>query len=118
MRTTVTLDHDVEAKLRAFMREHDMSFKEALNSAVRAGLRLSPPPASSFEQVTFGMGFRPELALDKALALASRLDDEEIARKLILQRHFSSGCSRVQGMRSPAGVWKTAPSVLGALRTI
>ena len=41
-----------------------------------------------------------------------------VQASLVLQRHFSSGCSRVQGMRSPAGVWKTAPSVLGALRTI
>jgi hypothetical protein len=38
MRTTVTLDPDVEAKLKATMRERGVSFKAALNDAVRAGL--------------------------------------------------------------------------------
>ena len=38
MRTTVTLDDDVVAALRASARERRTSFKEALNTAVRAGL--------------------------------------------------------------------------------
>lgn len=38
MRTTVTLDPDVVALLRKAVRTRDISFKEALNSAVRAGL--------------------------------------------------------------------------------
>ena len=38
MRTTVTLDGDVEAVLRVAMRERHLSFKEAVNNALRAGL--------------------------------------------------------------------------------
>ncbi len=38
MRTTVTLDPDVEALIQKAMKERGLSFKEALNSAIRAGL--------------------------------------------------------------------------------
>jgi hypothetical protein len=38
MRTTVTLDADTEELLRRRMRERGVSFKVALNEAIRAGL--------------------------------------------------------------------------------
>jgi hypothetical protein len=38
MRTTVTLDRDVEQLLRDAMQRHRQSFKEALNQAIRNGL--------------------------------------------------------------------------------
>ena len=38
MRTTVTLDADVEQLLRDAMHERRQSFKETLNQAIRAGL--------------------------------------------------------------------------------
>ena len=87
MRTTVTLDPDVEALLRKAMREQGISFKAALNRAVRHG--LIPPKARTqrtYHLKTFRMGYRPELRLDQALALASALEDEEIARKLSLRK--------------------------------
>lgn len=43
MRTTVTLDKDVERLLRAAMHRGRRSFKETLNAAVR--LALAGPPA-------------------------------------------------------------------------
>lgn len=85
-RTTVTLDPDVEALLRRAMREQKLSFKEALNQAVRAGLGKAPRRSRPFRQKTFPMGFRPELGLDKALSLAAALEDEETARKLSLRK--------------------------------
>jgi hypothetical protein len=36
-RTTVTLDPDLAAELRALARERGVSFKEALNSTLRRG---------------------------------------------------------------------------------
>ena len=39
MRTTVTLDADTERLLRSAMRERNVSFKAALNDAIRRGLR-------------------------------------------------------------------------------
>jgi hypothetical protein len=83
MRTTVTLDPDVEALLRRAMRERGISFTEALNQAVRAGLSAKPaerPPR--YRLKTFRMGFPPKTGLDKALLLAAELEDAELTRKL------------------------------------
>lgn len=87
MRTTVTLDPDVAAKLKQLARERDISFKEALNSSVRRGLgrgegkprpyRLPPPQR---------LGVRPGVNLDKALQLAGELEDAEIIRKMHLRK--------------------------------
>lgn len=86
MRTTVTLDPDVEAKLRAIMRERGISFKEALNSSIRAGLVSLRGPAKRYKLKTYRMGLRPDISLTKALALAAELEDAEIARELELRK--------------------------------
>jgi len=82
MRTTVTLDADVAAKLKAVARERRVSFKQALNSAVRAGLGSRRRTGRGFKQRVQAMGLRPGLTLDKALQLAAALEDEEIVRRL------------------------------------
>jgi hypothetical protein len=57
MRTTVTLDPDVERLLRETMREQGISFKKALNDAVRAGLTLRQPAKKRrFVQKTCSLG--------------------------------------------------------------
>jgi len=79
MRTTITLDPDVDAMVRKLMRERGLSFKEAVNTALRAGLA----PADTrepFHTPTFDMG-GARLSLDRALELAGRLEDEELLRK-------------------------------------
>lgn len=87
MRTTVTLDPDAEALIRKVMSERGLTFKQALNSALRADLTGDPGAASRpLRQKTFAMGLRPEVGLDKALSLAAELEDEEIARKLSLRK--------------------------------
>jgi hypothetical protein len=84
MRTTVTLDPDVESLLRRAMRKRGLSFKAALNQAIREGLtRPGPRRARPFRARTFRMG-RPLVPLDRALALAAALEDEEIIRKMNL----------------------------------
>lgn len=82
MRTTITLDPDVEALVKRAMSERGLSFKEAVNLAIRAG--LGSRPRRRFRQQTHSMGFRPEIAHDKALQLAGELENEEILRKLAL----------------------------------
>jgi class 3 adenylate cyclase len=82
MRTTVTLDADVAARLKAVARERRISFKQALNSAVRAGLGADRRAVRGFKQYAQAMGLRPGLALDKALQLAAALEDEEFVRRL------------------------------------
>jgi hypothetical protein len=78
MRTTVTLDPDVEAVVKRLMRDRGLSFKEAVNAAIRAG---AAPPGAPFETPTFDMG-EPRVELTKALRLAGELEDEEIVRRL------------------------------------
>ena len=53
MRTTVTLDADVEAIVRFAMRERGISFEAALNDAVRRG---ATPAAVAFRTPTSDMG--------------------------------------------------------------
>jgi hypothetical protein len=82
MRTTVTLDPDVEKMLRHAVRQHGQSFKTVLNTAVRRGLSHKPK-LKRFRQPTARMGPpAPGVNLIKALALAAGLEDAEIARKL------------------------------------
>ena len=45
VRTTVTLDKDVELMLRDIMHKSRQSFRKALNSTLRAGLGAKPPKA-------------------------------------------------------------------------
>jgi len=80
MRTTVTLEADTEALLKRLMRERDLSFKQAINEAVRRGL-TSPGEREPFRTKTYDMG-PPKVNLDKALQLAGELEDAEIIRKL------------------------------------
>ncbi len=83
MRTTVTLDDDVVSKLQAAARERRVSFKVALNEAVRAGLGTAGG-AKPYRLRARRLGVRPEVELDKALALAGQLEDAETLRKLDL----------------------------------
>jgi hypothetical protein len=80
MRTTVTLDPDVEAKLKATMRERGISFKAALNDAVRAGLDESAPVSRPYKMPTAPLGVR--INIDKASRIVGEWEDEEILRKI------------------------------------
>jgi len=77
----VTLDPDVEAKLRATMRERGVPFKVAINDAVRAGLGAPASPAKRYRMPTAPLRARPGINLDKALTLAGEMEDAEILRK-------------------------------------
>jgi hypothetical protein len=70
----------VEAKLKATMRERGVSFKAALNDAVRAGLAGEATPQKRFRVKATPMGAR--FNIDKALQVAGEMEDEEILRKL------------------------------------
>ena len=81
MRTTVSLDPDVEALLKRAMSERGLSFKVALNEAVRAGLGTPRSAWASFPIHDMGV---PLVPIDKALHLADRLEDAELLHKLDL----------------------------------
>lgn len=77
MRTTVTLDDDVAEIVRRRMAERGISFKQALNEAIRAGV---PAPGAPFRTPTAALG-TPAVSLDRALGFAGELEDEELLRK-------------------------------------
>lgn len=80
MRTTVTLDPDVRALIQRAMRERGLTFKQALNAAVRAGATsTTPQPETSL--FTADMG-EPLVDVTKALRLAGELEDHERAARL------------------------------------
>jgi hypothetical protein len=85
MRTTITLDEDVAAQLRRVMRERDMTFKDAVNSTLRAGLGGSRE-GRAYRLPTYRMGVRPGIDLDRALRLDAALEDEETVRQLRLRK--------------------------------
>jgi hypothetical protein len=80
VRTTVTLDPDVESLVKRAMHERGLSFKDAVNEAIRAGFggaRSASPPAVP----VFDMG-EPLLDVTKALRLAGELEDLELVKRL------------------------------------
>jgi hypothetical protein len=82
MRTTVTLDPDVQTLLKNAMRKADKSFKQVLNDGLRAGLSTRPAPkATAWEPMTFDMGV-PLVDLTKANALAGELEDQELIARM------------------------------------
>ncbi len=88
MRTTVTLDPDLAAKLRSLARERGVSFKEALNSALRRGLMEDGPRTNRPYRlpVTRRLELRPGIDLEHAVRLAGELEDAETIRKLELRK--------------------------------
>ncbi len=86
MRTTVTIDDDVAAKLKADARKRGISFKEALNDNLRRGLTSPDAKSVPFKVRPRKMGVKPGVDLDKALSLAGRLEDEEVLRKISLRK--------------------------------
>jgi uncharacterized Ntn-hydrolase superfamily protein len=79
---------DVLERLKAQARKEKVSLTRLLNRALKAGLeaggaRRRKQPA--YRERVHAMG-APRLALDKALALASILEDEEIVRELTVRK--------------------------------
>jgi len=67
MRTTLTLDDDVAAKLKAETRRSGRSFKETVNETLRRGFSIRPraPQRSPFKVVARDLGrLRPGLSLN------------------------------------------------------
>jgi len=80
MRTTVTLEPDVQKLLKDAAHRQGVPFKQVLNDAVRAGLCRGAARAPAFKQRVFSLG-RPKVDLTKAGALAADLEDAERAAK-------------------------------------
>lgn len=84
VRTTVTLDPDAEQIIRRRMRERGLSFKEAVNEAIRASAAGSAN-VEPFHTEVAAMG-EPAVNLDRALQLAADLEDDELVGKMRARR--------------------------------
>ena len=76
----MTLDPDTAQMIRRRMRERRVSFKQALNDAIRDGF-VRPGTEQEFRTETASLG-RSAIDLDRALQLAAELEDEELIAKM------------------------------------
>lgn len=79
----MTLDDDLADEVKRLAAARGISFKEALNRTLRAGLASQTEP-QPFHTPVRSMGLRRGVDVTKALRLAAELEDEEIVRKLEL----------------------------------
>lgn len=86
MRTTVTLDPDVAARLRKLSNERGTSFKATINATLRAGLEAGRSEGRRYDEQTTDLGILPGIDLTKAMRLASELEDEATVRKLEIRK--------------------------------
>jgi plasmid stability protein len=80
MRTTVTLDDDVAAKLKIEMRRSGRSFRDTVNETLRRGLltRGGASPRRPFKVVARDLGeLRPGLSLDNVADLIEQVEGPE-----------------------------------------
>lgn len=76
----MTLDPDTRLLVERAMDQRGLSFKEAVNAAIRAGLAA---PASAPRAYTTPRSLGPaRVDLTKALQLAGELEDDGLARRL------------------------------------
>ncbi|MDE2449343.1 MAG: antitoxin [Gammaproteobacteria bacterium] len=94
MRTTVTLDPDVEQLLRDAMQQRRQSFKEALNQAIRAGLSGAALGVADrpFTLSAQPMGLRTGIDPGRLNQLADELESDAFAE--LSQRLLRSEKSR------------------------
>ena len=89
MRTTLTIEDALAKELKELVHRSGRSFKQVVNDALRAGIREGSiaNPSRLYRLIPQSMGdVDSRFNLDKALLLGDRLEDEELARKLMLRK--------------------------------
>jgi len=77
VRTTLTLDEDVAAKLKAEARRSRRSFRDTVNEALRRGLARAPgaAPRAPFKVAARDLGnLKPGLSLDSVADLLEQIE--------------------------------------------
>lgn len=88
MRSTVRIDDDLMMELKERAHRENVSLTRMLNRVLREGIQVSRERRankSRYREKTIAMG-TPRADLDKALALAADIEDEEILRKMTLKK--------------------------------
>jgi hypothetical protein len=87
MRTTVDIELPLLKRLRAEAQRRGIPVKDLLQGLIRRGLQERPAGPGSYRAPSFAMGTpNQSINLDKALAIASGLEDDEIARELTVRK--------------------------------
>jgi len=83
MRTTVTIEADVEQKLREFMHRNRYTFKQALNESLRRGLGNGTPEQSrpSFTVKARALNLKSGLDLTRLNELNDEIEVEAFLQK-------------------------------------
>ena len=84
MRTTLTIDPDVERLLKREMRRSARSMKAVVNDALRAGLGAGgkPPNAPPYAVEPHDFGFRPGVDTDRLNQLVDETEVDRLVRKI------------------------------------
>ena len=83
MRTTVTLDPDVERLLKLAMHRERKSFKQVLNEAIRTGLKPSSPRRKEkFTVRSSPLGLRPGFDSAGFNKLADEMEAESVSSRI------------------------------------
>jgi hypothetical protein len=89
MRTTLTIDDKIARTLKSLAHRSGRSFKDVVNETLRSGLTSmrTLPEAQPYRLSPHSMGtVQGDFNLDKALALAEHIEDEELRRKLAMNK--------------------------------
>jgi hypothetical protein len=90
MRTTLTIEDDIMAEIKEKAHREGVPVKRLINQLLRLGLGIleRPTPRKRYRCPTHSLGAPTShaLDLDKALAIAGALEDEETVRKLELRK--------------------------------
>jgi hypothetical protein len=82
MRTTLTLEPDVALKLKKRMAEQKLTLKDAVNQALRTGLKTpESKPKTPFKVEPYPFKFKPGVDPNKLNQLLDELEIEEFVRK-------------------------------------
>ena len=85
MQTTVRIDDDLLAQLKERARAEGVSLAELVNRILRMGVDRKRPRRRSVRIRPVDMG-APRIDLDRALHVATEIEDAEILRKLALRK--------------------------------
>lgn len=82
MRTTVTLDPDVDKLLKDAMHLNKSNFKETLNQAIRKGLNSKGIKRKKFKVKPFKLELRPGIDETRFNTIADELMDSDVLRTM------------------------------------
>ena len=83
MRTTITLDPDTLALLKREISRSHVSFKRAVNDAIRRGLSATGPATrTSAEVLPFRSGYQPGVDRRRLQQLADELETDDAAARV------------------------------------